>query len=49
MITTFVEIELSAGNGDESIPGIDYAGPFTLKRGHTRKPVLVKSYTALFV
>ena len=29
--------------------GIDYAGPFTLKRGHTRKPVLVKSYLAIFV
>ena len=29
--------------------GIDYAGPFTLKRGHTRKPVLVKAYIALFV
>ena len=29
--------------------GIDYAGPFTLKKGHTRKPVLIKSYLALFV
>ena len=32
-----------------SVTGIDYAGPFTLKRGHTRKPVLVKAYIALFV
>ena len=32
-----------------STTGIDYAGPFTLKRGHTRKPVLVKSYIAIFV
>ena len=29
--------------------GIDYAGPFTLKRRHTRNPVLVKSYIAVFV
>ena len=32
-----------------TITGIDYAGPFILKRGHTRKPVLVKAYLALFV
>ena len=32
-----------------SITGIDYAGPFVLKKGHTRKPVLVKAYLALFV
>ena len=31
-----------------STTGIDYAGPFTLKLGHTRKPVLVKAYLALF-
>ena len=29
--------------------GIDYAGPFTLKKGHTRKPVHIKAYLALFV
>ena len=29
--------------------GIDYAGPFTLKRGHTRKPTYIKAYLALFV
>ena len=29
--------------------GINYAGPFTLKLGHTRKPVLVKAYMAIFV
>ena len=32
-----------------SITGIDYAGPFVLKKGHTKKPVLVKAYLALFV
>ena len=32
-----------------TMTGIDYAGPFMLKRGHTRKPVLVKSYIAIFV
>ena len=31
------------------ITGVDYAGPPTLKRGNTRKPVLVKSYLAIFV
>ena len=32
-----------------TVTGIDYAGPFILKRGHTQKPVLVKAYIALFV
>ena len=32
-----------------TITGVDYAGPFTLKKGHTRKPVLVKAYIAIFV
>ena len=32
-----------------TITGIDYAGPFTLKKGHTRKPVLVKAFLALFI
>ena len=32
-----------------SVTSIDYAGPFTFKCGHTRKPVLVKAYIALFV
>ena len=32
-----------------AITGIDYAGPFTLKKGHTRRPTLVKAYLALFV
>ena len=31
------------------ITGVDYAGPFTLKKGHTCKPVLVKSYIVIFV
>ena len=29
--------------------GIDYAGPFVLKRGYTRKPQFVKGYLAVFV
>ena len=29
--------------------GMDFAGPFDVKRGHTRKPVLVKAYACLFV
>ena len=29
--------------------GIDYAGPFTLKKGYTRKPVLIKAYMCIFV
>ena len=29
--------------------GLDYAGPFTIKYGYTRKPVLVKAYLAIFV
>ena len=31
------------------ITGVDYAGPLTVKKGHTRKPVLVKAYLAIFV
>ena len=31
------------------ITGIDYAGPFSLKLGCTRKPVIVKAYLAIFV
>ena len=27
--------------------GIDYAGPVQTKYGHTRKPVIVKSYVCL--
>ena len=29
--------------------GADFAGPFLLKKGHTRKPVKVKGYVCLFV
>ena len=29
--------------------GVDYAGPFLLRKGHTRKPVIVKAYLAVFV
>ena len=29
--------------------GVDYAGPFLLKRGYTRKPQVVKAYLAIFV
>ena len=29
--------------------GIDYAGPIHIKYGHSRKPVIVKAYIAVFV
>ena len=29
--------------------GIDFAGPFTLKKGHTRKPVHIKAYLCVFI
>ena len=29
--------------------GQDYAGPFIIKKGHTRRPVLIKSYLSIFV
>ena len=29
--------------------GLDYAGPFTIKYGSTRKPTLVKAYVCVFV
>ena len=29
--------------------GADFAGPFTLRKGHTRKPVLIKGYVCLFI
>ena len=29
--------------------GADFAGPFTLRKGHTRKPVWVKGYVCLFI
>ena len=32
-----------------AIVGVDYAGPFLLKKGHTRKPVTVKCNLAVFV
>ena len=28
---------------------MDYAGPFHIKRGHTRKPVIIDSYLAVFI
>ena len=31
-----------------TVTGIDYAGPFTMKKGHTRKPTLIKVYLAIF-
>ena len=31
------------------ISGVDYAGPFIIKKGHTRKPTLVKAYIAILV
>ncbi len=32
-----------------SLTGVDYAGPFITRKGHTRKPVLVKAYACLFI
>ena len=32
-----------------SVTGIDFAGPFTTKRRHSRKPTCLKSYVCLFV
>ena len=29
--------------------GVDYAGPFLMKKGHTRKPVITKMYMCIFV
>lgn len=29
--------------------GLDYAGPFSIKYGHVRKPNIVKAYVAVFV
>ncbi len=29
--------------------GVDFAGPFILRRGHTRKPVMDKAYFCLFI
>ncbi len=29
--------------------GVDFAGPFTLRTGHTRKPVYLKAYAVVFV
>ena len=36
-------------NPSFTICGMDYAGPFLMKKGHTRKPVVVKCYLAVFV
>jgi len=32
-----------------AVVGIDFAGPFQIKRGSQRKPTLIKAYTCLFV
>ena len=29
--------------------GVDFAGPFTLRKGHTRRPVWVKGYECIFI
>ena len=29
--------------------GADFAGPFTLRKGHTRRPVWIQGYVCLFV
>ena len=32
-----------------STVGLDFAGPFTLKLGHTRKPAFIHAYVCVFV
>ena len=32
-----------------SVVGIDYAGPLLVRRGHVRKPTLLKTYACLFI
>ena len=32
-----------------AVTGIDYAGPLLIRRGHARKPTLLKSYAGLFI
>ena len=29
--------------------GVDFAGPVSVKKGHTRKPVMVKAYIGIFI
>ena len=29
--------------------GVDYAGPFNIKYGYKRKPVIVKAYVCVFI
>ena len=36
-------------NAPFSVTGIDFAGHFIIKKGHTRKPVLAKTYVCIFV
>ena len=32
-----------------AVTGINYAGPLLIRRGHARKPTLLKSYACLFI
>ena len=32
-----------------TVTGVDFAGPVTLKKGHTRRPVYIKAYVAVFI
>ena len=36
-------------NSTFSVTGVDVAGPFIIKKGHTRKPILIKSYICILV
>ena len=36
-------------NSTFSVTGVDFARPFIIKKGHTRKSVLIKSYICKFV
>jgi len=31
------------------ISGVDFAGPFVTRRGHTRKPTMIKAYACIFI
>ena len=39
----------TSGNATFTNTGMDFAGPFMLKKGHTRKPVKVKGYICIFI
>ena len=40
---------IESNNPTFSSTGMDFAGPFMLKKGHTRRPVKVKAYVCVFI